>query len=304
MLKRAVIAAAFLNIALVATAEAQDWFTVTNETTDVTYSTPEPFEGGARVWVRFARALDGGEDAHMLLSIACAQPGGVTLLELRRVGAQGRVVGSRSVPGEPMTDPWVNPLGYAVCNFQPPAALSVGLDTSATQQHVEQMLRSEDAAQRQAAIELVLSEPGGFPPLAFARFASVLIEAGREREALEWLAFGHMRMAVDMTAAERVNEDFARISSIVAPMYGARAAFELGDAADRLSEEERMTILLAALERDAQIPRHYPVDWFAWQDFAANVAWGSREPPRPGHDFALRRELEQARADVLAAREQ
>ncbi len=282
-------------------AGAEEWYTLTHETTDVTFAIEEQSDGRSSVWLRFAAGAASPEETRLLLATTCS-PATAIAIEARQYDTAGRELLRRRLSEEAVADErWLALLIGAVCQYEPAPRPSGILDSTATEANVVRMLRSEEEAERRRAVALILSEPGAFPPLVFVRLASELIDQGREREAFEWFAFGYARMLVDMRAAVRVDERYAGIAGIISPMYGITGPYELGPSADHLSEAEKRTLFLEALSRDAELPRLYPVDWFVSPVSVMNVAWGSPAAPRPGTDFAIRRELEPARSELLTA---
>jgi hypothetical protein len=262
-------------------ASAQDWHTLTNETTDVTFAMVEQRSGGARIWLRFV-LTDGAErdERRALVDVTCSPPSAVT------------------VDGAPLVERVVPLVASAACNLQAPTSAPRRLDSSQTATHVNALLRSENPSDQDRGIEIMLSEPGGFAPMVFVSLANTLLERGRRDEAIQWFMFGYVRLTTDMRAAILANPAYGEAMAIVYPAYGFSASYELDGVRGELSEDEINALARRAIVSDSEIPRFYPLDMPLAPVGVRDVAWGSPDAPRPGSDFLIRAQLDAARREL------
>lgn len=280
-----------------APAAAQDWYTISPETTEIRIAMEGP---GPRVWLRWPPESEAiPEEMRLLIDVNCEQQR-TTLLEARRYDLNNQQTAVQDGPDAEFTMPFSALLITAACHFRAAPERTVLTDASVTSTSVRDAFLSSDEALKTHAIEQVLSEPGAFTPLTFSHLAKELLERGRREDALRWYAFGYIRMLTDLRAGISLEEGYAMMGGVYYRLYGA---YRVQQELEAMSTAERRALLNAAVVQDAAVPRIYPVDWFA-SNQADDVAWGAPGVVHPGSDFLLRERLDDVRRQLGAEVEQ
>lgn len=284
-----------------APAAAEDWYTISPETTEIRIAMAGPGNGGPRLWLRWPPESEViPEELRILIDVDC-EAQRATMLEVRRYNLAGEATAISDVPDTDFDMPFAGLVVTTACRFREPPMRTVLTDAAVTSTSVRDAFLSSDEAAKTRAIEQVLSEPGAFTPLTFSQLAKELLARGRTEEALRWYAFGYIRTITDLRAGALVHdgeeaEGYAMMAGVYLRLYANHTVTE---AFENLGAAERQALLRAAIVQDAAIPRIYPVDW-STSNVADDIAWGAPGVVHPGSDFLVRERLEEVRSGLSA----
>lgn len=282
-----------------APAAAEDWYTISPETTEIRIAMAGPGNGGPRLWLRWPPESEViPEELRILIDVNCERQR-ATMLEVRRYNLAGEPTVITDVPDTEFDMPFAGLVVTTACHFREAPMRTVLTDAAVTSTSVRDAFLSSDEAAKTRAIEQVLSEPGAFTPLTFSQLANELLARGRTQEALRWYAFGYIRTITDLRAGALVHdgeeaEGYAMMAGVYLRLYANHTVTE---AFANLGAAERQALLREAIVQDAAIPRIYPVDWSTSNE-ADDIAWGAPGVVRPGSDFLMRERLEEVRAGL------